>query len=203
MSGFGFIPYSDMPPEWQAQVDESRRQHDMYHATVENEQHNLETLFSDMSGPDTLTLVKWLINLLHNSSSDIQISMAIGDLNRQLKTKMNVCPACGKNHDEELRKAMDTVPQDGEDPEANAARMLAALDTMPTAPEPTKEPEPDVRAPTRAELLQEYNLEEGITPGTVICLGCGMKSISLKDRMLEPAGVDGCHGCQHKAKWGG
>lgn len=52
-----------------------------------------------------------------------------------------------------------------------------------------------------AQALKDYNLQ--IVDGEVFCLGCGMKYVSVEDRMLRAPGTDGCHGCHHKSAHGG
>ena len=55
------------------------------------------------------------------------------------------------------------------------------------------------------QLLVEYRLREEMTAtdGTrALSCVCGMAYQSLQDRMLRPAGIEGCSGCQQKSAWG-
>lgn len=62
------------------------------------------------------------------------------------------------------------------------------------------EPEAEPTGKAREELLYLYNIME--TETGLVCIGCGTRVSSLKDRMLRKPGPEGCEGCVHKVKWG-
>lgn len=49
--------------------------------------------------------------------------------------------------------------------------------------------------------MREYNLRKD-PDGRLYCQGCGLRYVSLEDRMLRAPGTDGCHGCQLKSAHG-
>lgn len=204
------MPFDSLPEPMQeamkAQFDAQRDAHERYHMQINNEQHNTNTFFTGLGGSDTQTLLVWLTNLLENpGTAQMQIAMAIGDLSRQLQQKLDICPACGKNHDEEIAKALEQPLEADPDPEnlTPEQRFAQELNVMPLAADPVTG---DDGAPkkSRKELMEEYGMEmidrQGIP--TLVCKNCGHESPNLKDRMMKPPGIDGCQGCQLKAKWG-
>ena len=59
-----------------------------------------------------------------------------------------------------------------------------------------------------ARLMSDYELTIENLPNNqdgsylMWCHNCGKGYVSLADRMVKPRGVEGCEGCQQKAKWG-
>lgn len=51
-----------------------------------------------------------------------------------------------------------------------------------------------------ATKRREYGLT--VRDNQLVCAGCGMRYVTLTDRMLKAPGIDGCHGCQARAGQG-
>lgn len=98
-----------------------------------------------------------------------------------LRYQRDVCPECGLDHVEELFAHSEMDPAQQAEPKTDAQLALEAQ-------------------------MQEYGLEwfhdddQGID--YLRCINCEKFYPSLDDRMMKPPGVEGCDGCQMKAKWG-
>ena len=97
-------------------------------------------------------------------------------IDSHLQFKFGTCP-CGKNHNED---------------ELLAGPARIGEDAVVT---------PDADANENERLMHEYNMYQD-PEGSLHCNGCDMPYVSLEDRMRRDPGVEGCPGCQHKAKFG-
>ena len=178
-----------MPPEMQAAFSEQEAHMEMHRQA---DLHSVRDLLSalDKEQLQALDLV------LRMASSKRRNAMLRGLVDGQLQFRFNIC-LCGKNHDEDELLAAparaegvaeESLPGFEEPQDADHAQAVSA----------------DAAARGRAKLLEEYNLSPGIIDGVqgFVCKGCGLYYVSLEDRMLRAPGVEGCHGCQNKAKFG-
>lgn len=167
---------------------------DQEQAVYEASRLELERLFHDLSA-DQLSILKRLVNSI--VANQLAGPYWEGVLSAYLMLKHNVCPGCGRNHDEE------------------AAKFLAAEARKQTTISPSGDLEvegqlvlPEMISPEEYnELCVKYNVlpDEHSIPGPmapVKCMGCGLDYVSLADRMIKPPGIAGCHGCQSKSAWG-
>lgn len=119
------------------------------------------------------------------------------------------CQGCGGDHldhAEALGIKSDVVREPSADERMGTVptQKPQAAYTQPTFEE-TAEETLDALEGRIMEQLLEYNVQP-VNPanitGAVVCNGCETVYVSLADRMLREPGVEGCGGCQNKAKFG-
>jgi hypothetical protein len=150
--------------------------------------HEIKALFDSLDEDQSATLVNIFENLLGEDAGRIAAHMA-GRLSEIREKKFGICSACGVNHNEELKQMTD--PSSEFEP------------TPAYTPIGSAEP---MQAWEQAEM-DEYNLDDLRDEDTkrligFVCKGCGTQRTTIQDRKLKPPGVEGCGGCQQKAKWG-
>jgi len=178
----------EMPEEMREQL---RKQHEEHQMQTENYYHSVQHLFDELNKEQLMTL-RWILHNLQAEETGRLAAYYEGQIANTLQYKHDVCPGCGKNHEEE---------------------MLAAA-TVPPAERPAEEPVnadvshagPSAISDETRELMRQYSIDDawdqetGKFLGFICTKGCGMMYPSLEDRMLRPA--DHCAGCIQKAKWG-
>lgn len=207
------------PPEWiQKRLDEQREelkhQHDLYHANAENSAHEYENFVYSLTHEQAQYMMQFLSGLLNQSNvgKTAAMSATLADIVRTDAVRRNVCPACNKNHDDEL----DTVVNDPSyGPEVILSDSpLPGDDAQPETDQPITVPEnfytqgDDIAQ--YLELCHAYGVER--VPGMrnkVRCVRpkpfnqkgqCGYEWPSLDDRMMRPA--DECPRCIQANKTG-
>lgn len=203
MSEFQFgIP---LPNEFLA---EAQRQHDLHNMARQTVRHDmfafLESLDEDQSKQFSL-----LVRTFANDEDGSYAKYIDGYFSALRERKFGVCPGCGVNHDE--------VPEDMRPNEPSADYVQGVSDDIKVEAEEIKN---DLqieaaRVGTHYVLtefdqqhMEEYNLDDlrdeddRATLLGFVCLGCGMRYISIADRMLRPPGIEGCNGCQLKSGHG-
>jgi hypothetical protein len=159
----------------------------------------LEELTEDQFG--ALNLIFDSISL---ASNPVRIaSYMSGRITQRAQERFSICAACNKNHDKEA-EALLTAPVVDDKPEVPpfvAAKRKADevffMNIGSVSPLSTRE----------LELMQEYDLDDLREEDTnklvgFICNRCGMKYVSIQDRMVNPPGEANCTGCVHKTQWG-
>lgn len=159
-----------------------------------------------------------------------QASYMAGKITSIMEARFNVCGACGKNHDEAAQMLLNTPPP--APPHVEARRIRESVEKLKrqgtvdpadeiTMDEPTgkvTEGKVDNQVPTQIgsqapvkyweqEIMDLYNIDDVRDEATgkllhFMCKGCGIHVSSINDRTLSPPGVEGCSGCQQKAKFG-
>ncbi len=159
---------------------------------VHDFQHTIEEAWNELDHHQLFAIAQWLQRL---SSTDPNFVMAsasytAGSLYRLAAFKSKTCVVCDKNHDDEAAKLLtDSVENVQIEPPNDG--LGNSLDDRAIA----------VIIKEHEDKMKEYTLGQ-TDNGSFYCTECGMPHHSLEDRMLKPAGADGCPGCQHKAKWG-
>jgi len=125
--------------------------------------------------PENLIMLKRLIGAVSDSNIGAYL---VGIITHILQVKYDVCPVCGKPHDDSLSSLVSQAEQEMDWP--------TFVERLPDA----------VTA-----KLEEYhmNLVAGEWP-KVVCAKCGLEYASIDDRMRR--GVDECMGCVDKGSWG-
>ena len=156
-----------VPEELTAQLEKQ----DM---VADSHRHDISRLFQELERDHLLTLRL----LFHEFSGDSEGQLSSyyeGIVCATIAHRFDVCPGCGKNHENELLLRDKTGSLDEGFSEEQIAQM------------------------------EEYNLDDlrdEITLQLIgfICKNCGLRYPSIKDRMLRP--VDACHGCHLKSAHG-
>jgi hypothetical protein len=170
--------------------------------------HELNRLIEEL-GEDQLRVLCMMIDSIAISQEPIRTAAYLsGRITQAQQHRFGICAACDKNHDKELLgDDHQPIPPSANAPEPppNVAvrRSLPVVEEMPFTPIGSKLP----LALHESKLMAEYGLDDLRDAETdqligFICKNCEKKYVSIADRMLEPPGVKGCDGCQHKAKWG-
>lgn len=147
-----------------------------------------------------------------------------------LRYRFNVCPGCGDDHTASLfdghkDENIDGLAESAENEDGSEQPSLfespdEAFFVPTEAPaseeEITKEDGDDnlatfygvddltvgqVKEMTRLNL-DDLREDESCKLLGFRCTECGKQYVSIEDRALRPEGVEGCTGCQQKAKWG-
>lgn len=172
--------------------------------------------FLDEMDDDGLRLMETLLDGM--ATSDHAPRMAAffsGKIGQMRHTKFNICAACNKNHDKDLQDITGDGPA-SPDPTSRpdvppfvAARRKLDEATEGGDAQPLWTPIGSTEPMTEGELntMAMFKLDDIRLEGTnelmaFACLGCGIHYATIQDRMIKPRGVEGCHGCQQKAKFG-
>jgi hypothetical protein len=170
-----------LDPEMVAQIQRERDLHRMSHDQMRHDSYQvLHTL-----NEEQLKMFSVMLAVM-SSQESVYATYLDGYVDGLLEQKYNVCPACGRNHDE-LPPDMVAPPPPGE-----------AVNEDSTAPTT-----PYVLTEEDLANMEEYNLDDLRDEDThellgFICKGCQLRYISITDRMLKRA----CHGCQLKSAHG-
>jgi hypothetical protein len=126
----------------------------------------------------------------------VKLGYMAGSLFRLASEIGDKCMVCDLDHDEEINALLPTAPA-AEEPRVK------------TPDELVKDAEAEAAYAKSLEMVREheanllkYELVQDFEKGGFKCFNCGMPSPSLEDRMMKPAGREGCPGCIQKAKWG-
>jgi hypothetical protein len=182
-SFFGF-PFQ--PPSEEEQ-EEMRQAHDRNQMALDEFRHSFQRLFDELD-KDQLRTFATMLNLVVNATGSVLAASWEGMALQSLKTRYNVCIACGVNHDEEVHvppKAAEVGPEQ-------------------------KAQEADIPLPLAFteqdhENMKKYHLDDVYDSDTkeflyFVCTGikgmkgpCGVTYPTIQDRMLN--GPEHCSGC--------
>lgn len=128
----------------------------------------------------------------------------IGYCTSLMKFKFNICPGCGKNHDD-LDPSVLLKDETGDTGNSQGPHVHLER-TKPEGPafERMSGEELLLHVPkAEQDMMDEYGLDfiEYQYP-KVKCANCGTEYVSLDDRMMKPADKGGCSGCIQKEQWG-
>jgi hypothetical protein len=175
---------------------------DMEHRRLvaDSYRHDLQRMFEEISKDHLITL-RQMVGFIAASDKTGYASYVEGVAATTLHYRFNVCGTCGVNHEEELL-ADQNQPADQqkslfeqEQSAVNDAKVQILLDEY-----GLKFACPCGRfSCTEADHL---NLPRNYGTNKVICINCGMVYPNLEDRIMKPAGKEGCEGCINKEKWG-
>lgn len=198
------LPNGEMPPELQAQL-EAQQAHEQMHRQDEVHRRNA---FLDKLNEDDIDLLDTIVFLCRENK---QFSAYMrGQIAMFRMHKFGTC-TCGVNHAEEAKEMLNNPPSEDRD---SLTKEVIEKDDPDDDPEGIYEPEivedgnAALRAASsefdqaaeRADNMKKYGLEEW--DGKYRCTNCHLSYESVEDRMLRSPGIDGCHGCQHKAATG-
>lgn len=195
-----FIP---MPSEILAEM---QRRHDQHQMEADDYYHSLARMFDSFNKEQLETFRTMMHGLLQISDGPVQANLALyeGMIVGILHSKFNVCLACNRDHDEVMAQQMEAQALQEETPPA-----MDGGDPFKPA-QPTADLQIDqvgILSDAQLAAMEEYNLddvrsaEDGRLLG-FICINCGMRYVSIEDRMRRPTGKAGCSGCVNKEKWG-
>lgn len=189
-----------MPPEIMQQIQEQARYH---HELVSDEMHQINEFFDRLSVDDK----RMLAHIFQDHCADPrQTAVWATTLLMKRAVELNICQACGKNHDENFNQELSQV--------------LPDLKVDPTwlgdKVQDVAEPEPIVTSFDKTvylEVCKEYgvmpvNPETATERSTVICTNivnnkvCGHTWVNLADRIIAEPGSKGCPNCINMTKWG-
>jgi hypothetical protein len=181
--------FGSVPPELAAQVERHQMQ-------AEDYRHAVARFFDEISQENLFTFM----SLMHTISGNTEgpganlASYYEGITLATLHERFNACMGCGKDHDkiaEEFTPPTDNVGKPQPAPGSESPSSVT----------------PEELNPQALKDMEEYNLDDVRDSDTLkligfVCKGCGMRYITIDDRMKQPPGVEGCSGCRSKAKWG-
>ena len=203
-----FVP---LTPEQREELERQRAKEEM---AVEDYRHSQQRLFIELPKEHLLT-VRLMFHALSNLDHVECIAMASyleGLATASLHYRFKVCPGCGEDHDKEFffadQESLDIDPTGKTD---TADKVDYITEPMPVKggdiPSLMEELDSGLLTADDIALMVQYNLDDVRDEDTqkllgFICKGCGLRYISIEDRMLRPPGVEGCGGCQQKSAWG-
>jgi hypothetical protein len=182
------------PPGTPDEVIQAVHAQHHHHRMAEDERrHLIGGLVHDMP-LDKMLALRMLLHACAEEST--RAAFFEGALSVRIADAEDVCWSCGRNHDAELAATMErereavfeTMKETAAsaEPDSDRANYLSA--------------EPDTAGVEFMGMCEAYNVEPTGDGIKVQCKGCGTVYVSLADRMV--AGMDECHGCVEKAKWG-
>jgi hypothetical protein len=185
--------------EFSAMIDRQKMQ-------AEDYSHAATSLFDALSEEQLMSLSSIMHNIALSGKGKGRAVPAYyeGILCGILHIKYGVCFGCGKNHDREMQSAMtDSLDK------FNAGKTLEDTSEYEEPPLPYLG---DLRIGETGQLslaqmhnMEVYNLDDVREEGSnvllgYICKGCGLRYVTIEDRMLKEPGD--CSGCIQKNKWG-
>jgi len=203
------------PEEFQEKVNELYQRQQM---ATEDFQHQVTGLFDGFTEEQLVTYKHMLHHIVMNTNShgDTIAAYYEGIATGLLHVKFGICLGCDQNHEKlmqesGLRNTTEWTPD--HDPIFDLEKFTADQERE------LDDEGPDVSAvavasgwagPLSAEQqksMDEYGLDDLREEGTnvllgFVCINCKRPYPSIEDRMLREPGVEGCGGCQQKAKWG-
>lgn len=218
-----------MPEELKQRIREHHEMHLRQREMVRMQRDQLESIWDELS-LDHLMVIRRLLSGLSDDSGPFLANYYEGIARTHVKFRFGVCGDCGQDHKEAEALGIDPhtlAPVQEKNVVTDADEFLRSMTENADSAEqgseqaeegggaPVEKPvTPDASAPWRIELtptqlaqMAEYNIDDTYNQDTkefmyFACLNCGMQYPSIEDRMLKPPGVEGCSGCQQKAKWG-
>lgn len=190
------VPFNFLPPEMQEEITKQVDRQHMYHDSI---RHDIERLFDELTR-DQLVTFRLIFNSLSDEQSGRLAAYYEGITSQTLKLRFNVCGGCGKDHTQELLEATETTEtKDGtviqpslfENPDEMITNEYKNGTTLFTE--------------NQLQLMEKYNIDDLRDEKThellgFLCKNCGMRYATIEDRLVRE--VDGCIGCEQKAKWG-
>lgn len=187
---FGNVPFENLPPEVQAQL---QHQQDMDHMAHIEQVHEVNR-FLDGLDKEQLVMLRKMIHYSHGSCDNGTGATFIGRISEILRTKYNLCN-CNTDHDADLADGI-AAEQAKDAPEP----------PLKEAEAPSKEDEPfRVADEDREVALKAYHvLDVPLKAPVVICAtpDCGRIWATLEERMEGKPGKGGCSDCAHREAWG-
>lgn len=197
------------PEEYKEQILAHRAQH---LAHTQDNTHAVRMLLEDLSQDHLKALDLILVAVMEHP--DYNGAYFRGQITQLLHIKHDVCP-CGLDHDPTKALQLPEITRPGAPEQPNQETELKGRPI-----EDIHIPDLDRQVITTPDneiveigserwdqLLSDYTLlpvwaEGGERIVYLQCTGCGAQYFSIQDRMLKPAGPEGCDGCIQKEKWG-
>lgn len=182
-----------MPDEIEHAIQQQR---DLFVMNMTEAKHKVYG-FIDTLSEEQLQGLSMLVHAFATETEEAGYAKFVdGYLAAVAKAKYNICPGCGEDHDKQL----DEMRQQEEGQTFTGDRPLSVNEdsTAPLAPYILTEDD--------LANMEEYNLDDLRDEDPphhllgFICKGCGMRYVSIADRMLRPP--DTCSGCQMKSAHG-
>lgn len=162
-----------------AHAEIARRAHD----DILHRHRRYDTLIESMSAEQIIIFAELIDNFCHDGASLFYYK---GVVAKVMTAKHGICP-CGRDHaDDLLREVTVPIP-------AAPVNTEPEIETTPVVPV-----EPIAFSYAGIDQLIKYNMK--YVGDGLFCKNCGIKYVSMADRMLKPP--DDCHGCEVKSKWG-
>ena len=180
--GMDFL--GDVPPEVKQAIQE---QFDRKIMNIEERYHAIRRALDEMS-LEQLQAFDTILNQVAGSSDSPIASYYGGLISSTIYHRFGICSFCRVNHDEELTKVAAPAPHQHD---------VKVEDILPSS---------DLSVQDLANM-SSYGLDDLRDEDTnellgFVCINCGLRYVSIADRMLRPPGIEGCSGCMQKAKWG-
>lgn len=182
-----------MPEELQQALEAHMERAEM---SAEAGRHDILRFFDEQS-IENLLLIRSLLHHCAGDESGRYPSHLEGFISGVLQYKHGVCTGCGKNHDD-----LSALVPDADKPADDDTEQLELFgEAGPTIARELHDYEAKMNE-YNLRLPREGEVDARSDERPVICVDCGALYQSLEDRMLRPAGIDGCYGCQHKSAHG-
>ena len=179
------------PEEFQEKVNELYQRQQM---ATEDFQHQIAGLFDGFS-EEQLTTYKHMLHhivMSTNSHGDTLAAYYEGIATGLLHVKFGVCLGCDQNHEKLMQESGLRADSNISYPDVGNNLQVGENGEL------SKLQQEQMFLYDLDDLREE---ESGILVG-FICKNCKKQYVSIEDRMLREPGVEGCGGCQQKAKWG-
>lgn len=164
---------------------------------IESYRHDVQRLFDELPKEHLLTL-RIMLNQFTTEADSRLTSYYEGVVAATLAHRFDVCGGCGINHSDEVLD--ETAPDEPDEDLAEVPMKAADLFGISMVEGGLSE-----LSVEQFKQMEEYNLDDVRDETTLkllgfICKGCGLRYVSIEDRMLRAP--DACHGCYLKSAHG-
>lgn len=181
-----------------------REEADRQRATAEVTGHEVSSALLTMDREQLLAVRQIVASVVNSQNPAVISGYFIGRVVTLLDQKFGICPACNSKHDDpsELITEAPPVPE-----HVQARRNLDDAAEEESTPSWTWIGSTSEMKSFEVEAMKAYDLDDvrdWVTKKLIgfACVNCGQRYPTISDRMKQPPGVEGCSGCQQKAKFG-
>lgn len=186
-------------------TEEMRAHLEQQNMAIESYRHDVQRLFDELSKEHMMTL-RTMLNQFTMEGDSRLTSYYEGVVAATIAHRFDVCGGCGENHADVLLQERDgqsgrTVRTDS--PIGKALKIDGFLPAQ-DGDKPLSTADLGFTDEQLANM-EKYNLDDVRDEVTLellgfICKGCGLRYVSIEDRMLRAP--DACHGCYLKSAHG-
>lgn len=162
--------------------EEAKRQAELHSMAHDSAVHGILSFLDEMTKDQLEQLGMLIFAITSDDNGALLGAQYLGMIKQLARFKYGLC-ACGREHE-------DILSGNPHEPESRVIDLLRE----------TEDSDPSETSETAAELRMKYKVVLGENGRSVTCVNCGLKYISLRDRMMKEP--DDCHGCQLKAGHG-
>lgn len=191
MSAEDFDPNDPM-----AFIRSHQEQHRMANEVVG---HQIKDFMTSLDEEQLRTLILVIEGIMDSDKPGKIGGYLVGRAASILEAKFGNCAACGGKH-EDASSLVDAEPSTVPEHVLARRKLDEAGDYTPIGS--TLELDPAEKAIMEIYGLDDLREQDTFKLVAFVCLGCGQQYPSISDRMMQPPGVEGCSGCQQKAKFG-